>query len=172
MIRKANFNDLEKISEIYENIHTLSENGLSDCCWKRNVYPTEKTASDAIARGDMFVIEDEGEVAGSAIINKIQPEVYAKCTWSENVPEERIMVLHTLTVDPCKGKRGLGRKFLEFYEDYARKDGCLYLRMDTNKNNQTARNFYAKLGYREVGINKCNFSGLPNVELVCLEKKC
>ena len=63
------------------------------------------------------------------------------------------------------------RAALKFYEDYARENGCLYLRMDTNARNQTARKMYAGLGYWEAGIMPCVFNGIPGVQLVCLEKK-
>ena len=58
-----------------------------------------------------------------------------------------------------------------WYENYARKHGCPYLRMDTNERNRTARALYAKLGYTEPGIVDCRFNGIPGVQLVCLEKK-
>ena len=64
-----------------------------------------------------------------------------------------------------------GRAFVAFYEDYARKNGCICLRIDTNEKNENARRLYAKLGYREAGIVPCVFNGIPGVNLVCLEKK-
>ncbi len=60
---------------------------------------------------------------------------------------------------------------MQFYEAYAREHGCAYLRMDTQSKNAAARRFYAKQGYKEPGITYCTFNGIPNVELVCLEKK-
>ena len=50
-----------------------------------------------------------------------------------DAPDDQIMVLHTLAVDPQAGKRGLGRAFAAFYEQYAREHGCRYLRIDTNE---------------------------------------
>lgn len=38
-----------------------------------------------------------------------------------------VMVLHTLVVDPDKKRRGYGRAFLDFYENYARENGCAVL---------------------------------------------
>lgn len=49
--------------------------------------------------------------------------------------------------------------------------GCAYLRMDTQAINQGARRLYAGLGYREPGLVPCVFNGIPDVQLVCLEKK-
>lgn len=78
---------------------------------------------------------------------------------------------HTLVVDPQIAGHGYGRAFVAFYEQYAKKHGCPYLRMDTNAINTAARRFYAKLGFRESGIVGCTFNGIPGVRLVCLEKK-
>ena len=61
--------------------------------------------------------------------------------------------------------------YTSFYESYAAKSGCAYLRMDTNQRNSAARSLYKKLGYTEVGIVPCEFNGIAGVNLVCLEKK-
>ena len=43
--------------------------------------------------------------------------------------------------------------------------------MDTNEKNLKARVLYKKLGFDEPGIVFCTFNGIPNVRLICLEKK-
>ena len=52
-----------------------------------------------------------------------------------------------------------------------RENGCTVLRMDTNAKNAAARRLYQKLGYAESDIVPCIFNGIPNVQLVLLEKK-
>ena len=59
---------------------------------------------------------------------------------------------------------------MAFYEEYARRQGCRYLRMDTNVKNARARAMYAKLGYREIGVIPTTFNGIEGVNLVLLEK--
>ena len=87
------------------------------------------------------------------------------------VPDNKVMVMHTLVIDPKVQKSGLGRAFVEFYEKYSLEQGCPYLRMDTNAKNTNARNLYKKLGYKEIGIVPCAFNGIDGVNLVLLEKK-
>ena len=79
-------------------------------------------------------------------------------------------MLHTLVIDPDTAGRGFGKQFVAFYEDYARKNGCKVLRMDTNSRNARARAMYGRIGYREAGIVPCVFNGIRGVELVLLEK--
>lgn len=86
-------------------------------------------------------------------------------------PDDKILVLHTLVVEPSAKGKGYARAFLEFYENYALERGCHVLRIDTNQRNSAARAMYAKHGWREAGIVPCTFNGLPGVQMVCLEKK-
>ena len=48
---------------------------------------------------------------------------------------------------------------------------CRCLRMDTNEINAPARALYARLGYREADVVPCDFNGLGQIRLVCLEKR-
>ena len=171
MIRKAVPFDLDAVEAIYLRIHDAEEAGHLTTGWLRGIYPVRQTAANALARGDLFVLEEGGTVVAAAIINQIQVPEYINCPWAHPAPDDQVMVLHTLTVDPLAGGRGYGTAFVAFYEQYARDRGCPYLRMDTNAKNQIARRLYAKLGYTEPGIVPCVFNGIPNVQLVCLEKK-
>ena len=55
--------------------------------------------------------EADGAVVGTGIFNRLQADVYAGAPWQYDAPDDQIMVLHTLAVDPQAGKRGLGRAF-------------------------------------------------------------
>ena len=63
MIRKATMNDLDRIEEIYNEIHTEIEEGRARIGWTRGVYPARDIAEDSIRRRDMFVMEADGKVA-------------------------------------------------------------------------------------------------------------
>lgn len=171
MIRKATIRDLNSIENLYNRTHDLEEAGFTTIGWKRNIYPTRKTAEDSINRDDMFVYEKDGQVVSCAIINKIQVAEYANCKWEYDVPDEKITVLHTLVVSPEHKGKGIAKEMIDFYELYAYKTGAPYLRMDTNNINTFAREMYKKLNFKEPGIVKCNFNGIGLIDLVCLEKR-
>lgn len=171
VIRKGAAADIPQIAAIYDRIHTREEAGQSAVGWVRDIYPTRATAQAALDAGELFVLEHGGAVAAAARINQIQVPEYANARWQHpQAPAEQVMVLHTLVVDPLQGGRGLGTAFVRFYEEYARENGCPYLRMDTNEKNRSARALYARLGYQEAGIVDCCFNGIAGVKLVCLEK--
>ena len=169
-VRKAQKSDIDSIEKIYDRIHDGEEKGLSTCGWIRNVYPTRKTAEDALNRGDLFVLTDGDRIAAAAVINQTQVPEYKDAAWKHDASNEEVMVLHCLVVDPLEKGKGIGRAFVAFYESYAKQHGCPALRMDTNVRNTRARKLYQLLGYEEIGIVSCVFNGIPDVKLVCLEK--
>ena len=170
IIRKATENDIDAVEKMYNDIHTSEEKGRRTTGWIRGVYPTRITAQTALKRDDLFVLEADGEICGTAIINQIQVDVYSKGSWKYDVPDESVCVLHTLVISPDRAGRGYGGAFVDFYERYALENGCVELRIDTNEKNTTARALYKKHGYTEIGIVPTVFNGIPGVNLVLLEK--
>lgn len=171
MIRKATEKDIDSIAVIYEHIHEEEKKGNITTGWIAGVYPVRETAAKGVERGDMFVYEDEEGIKAAAVLNKLQVDVYADCEWEYDASDDEVMVIHTLVVEPEFSKGGIGRKFVKYYEEYGRENGCKVLRMDTNERNVIARKFYAGLGYTEPGIVPCVFNGIPDVQLVLLEKQ-
>ena len=168
--RKATLSDLDRIAEIYSQIHDEEEAGRATIGWIRAIYPTRTTAETAIRKGTMYVEEFDGIIVAAAKIDQEQVPEYADASWTADAPEEKVLVLHALVVSPAASGRGCATAFVRFYEDFAREHGFPFLRMDTNKRNSAARALYRKLGYREIGIVSCVFNGIPGVRLVCLEK--
>lgn len=184
IFRKATTEDIDAIVTIYDHIHDAEEAGVTTTGWSRSIYPKMETAEAALERDDIYVCELTEEeaarsgadrcclnnIAATAIINKIQVDVYAEVEWEKQAADEEVLVLHTLVVEPKLRFGGIGREFIKFYEQCAREQGCTELRIDTNARNAIARRFYAGLGYKEVGMVPTVFNGIPGVDLVMLEK--
>lgn len=169
-IRKANANDIDAVERIYNAIHLAEKAGEAHIGWEMGVYPVRQTAEDALKREDLFVLEEDGLIIGSGIINQNQVDVYENAHWRYKADPSEVMVFHTLVIDPGKKGKGYGRAFMKFYEDYALKNNCKYLRIDTNEKNKVARRIYKSLGYEEIDIIPCVFNGLEGVNLVLIEK--
>ena len=79
MIRKAAAADIDGVTLIYDHIHTAEESGAATIGCIRGVYPERETALAALARGDLFVMEDEIQgklvAVGTAILNQEQVDV-------------------------------------------------------------------------------------------------
>lgn len=139
MIRKAIKDDIPSIVKIYDHIHEQEDSGKVTIGWETGVYPIQATAESALERGDLFVYEDEdGNIPASAIINQAQVDIYAEGKWKYPATDDEVMVLHTLVVDPSASGKGIGRAFVQFYEQYAKENNCHYLRIDTQDKNVNA----------------------------------
>ena len=169
-IRPASSADLASVDAIYEHVHTAEAQGRAATGWVRGVYPTRATAEAALALGELFVLETEDGVAGAAILNHRQLPCYALGQWTADCAPERVLVMHTLVIEPALSGHGLGSAFVRAYEDRAVALGCAALRMDTRETNLPARALYRRCGFREAGIVRDTFNGIPDVPLVLLEK--
>ena len=170
MIRKATWDDLDAVEQLYDEMHDAKAAGLIITNWKRGIYPSRATAEAALGRDDLFVMEENGRIIGSGIINQTQLGIYAGAAWKYEVPDEWVCVLHTLMISPAEQRKGHAREFLRFYEEYALEHGCNELRIDTSEINTPARAMYRKHGFEEVGIATSELNGIPGVTLVMLEK--
>ena len=166
-IRKAKTEDINYIEKIYNDILDMP----NKTGWVKGVYPTKETAQKALEDGELFVMESDGQIAAAAKINKKQEKEYALVNWQFEAADNEVMVLHTLVVSPSVKGKGCGTQFVDFYENYARENGCKVLRMYTNVNNSAARALYKKLGFIESGVVGCVFNGIDGINLVCMEKK-
>lgn len=166
-IRRATLFDLPGVAAVYDEIHDAEEAGSITTGWIRGVYPVRATAEAALQRGDLFVMEEKNRILGAALINQAEVDVYSDAPWKY---DGEVCVLHTLVISPKKQGRGLGRAFVEFYEEYAFDHEWYELRLDTNARNTLARDMYARMGYKEIAIVPTVFNGIPDVELVLLEK--
>lgn len=126
-IRKGRPEDIPAVAAIYDRILAEEEAGRASVGWVRGVYPTRATAQAALEAGELFVLERDGAVMAAAKINQEQVPEYVNARWAApDAPEEEIMVLHTLVVDPLQGGKGCGTKFVRFYEDYALSHGAAF----------------------------------------------
>ena len=130
-IRPATADDLPRIEQIYDAIHTAEETGAASVGWARGVYPTRATAQAALDDGALFVLEDDGVLVAAGRIDQVQVPVYAQVPWQYAAPPEQVLVLHTLVVDPTIVGHGYGTQFVRFYAQRARALGCTVLRIDT-----------------------------------------
>ena len=170
-IRKADHSDLDAVEKVYSDVHDAEEGGRITTGWIRSIYPIRETAEAALERDDLFVLTEDGDVVGTAIINQIQVDVYNGAPWENETDDSDVCVLHTLAVSPFAGGKGYGKAFIKYYEKYAAEHGCHELRIDTNARNKTARRMYKKAGYKEIDIVPTEFNGIPGIDLVLMEKK-
>ena len=160
MIRKANYDDLESIAKIYEDIITYEEENKRFTAFQRNIYPTRHTAEKALNEESIFVFEDNGEICASIIINANQPKEYDNVKWKYPASPDNALVIHLLCVSPNKSGLGIGRKMVEFAINVGVARNCSTIRLDTGEQNLPARRLYEKIGFTIAGTSIMKIGGL------------
>jgi GNAT superfamily N-acetyltransferase len=80
-------------------------------------YPITVDYADAIARHDVWVTEDGGEIVAAHVL----------------IAEPDGLLIDNVAVDPAHQGKGLGRQLLRFAENEARREGYTALRLYTNE---------------------------------------
>ena len=170
MIRKAVFSDLDRISEIYDNL-TSDEKTCRYTNWAKGVYPTREFAERAFADGELYVGEDENGIYGTMLLNIKQLPEYSDIPWKYDARPDEVLVIHTLCIDLTFSGKGKAKEMVAFAEEYGRNNGMRVIRLDTYEGNLPALAMYPKLGYRYSGTAFFNFMGKIPENLVCFEKR-
>ena len=107
MIRKATFDDIELIEDTYNEHfkHEMKHGAFT--IFKKGIYPTRKDAEKAVDVGTLYVYEENNSIAGSMIVDKVQPAEYTKIAWGQTFANDEVMVIHLLIVRPSKTGKGI-----------------------------------------------------------------
>ena len=171
MIRPAAAADIPGIAAIYDAILSREERGPVYTNWQRGKYPTADTAREALDAGTLYVLEEDGVIAGVVNLNGVQLPEYADVSWSIPAAPENVAVIHTLCIHPDRAGRGLARQMVAFCEEEARLQGRTVMRLDTWEGNAPANRMYPALGYRFAGAAEFFFQGFIHEVLNCYEKE-
>lgn len=146
MIRNAVKDDIKAIMKIIKK--TIEEmQSYNNDQWNET-YPSEEDFIIDIENGDLFVIEREGELAGFACINKVQPLEYKELNW---FLKEGAIVIHRMAVNTEFRKKGIGTELMKFADEFALRKGMRYLKIDTYSLNTKMNSLIKKCGYNFVG---------------------
>lgn len=146
MVRKASMEDLAKIMDIIKD--TVSEmKNYGNTQWDES-YPQARDFARDIEKGDLYVDERDGEVAGFICVNQVEPAEYAGLNWSSKA---QAMVVHRMAVNPKFRRQGVAVGMMSFADELAFSRGVRYMKTDTYSVNPKMNALFVKCGYRFVG---------------------
>lgn len=169
IIRKAEMRDAAAIAKTYDELFALEAERGTTTNWVAGVYPTIGVPEEKIPRGEMFVLEEDGELCASLVLNQEQAKEYYLMPWKYPAEDKDVYAIHTLCIRPEKAGRGYGTALVSFAKDYARAQGAKAVRLDTWTHNEPAKALYTKNGFSIVGEMPCLHQGLIESTLVYLE---
>ena len=169
MIRKAEMSDIAAIADTYTELLTYEQQNGGHSNWRLGVYPTIAVPEAKVPTGTMYVLEENGEICASMVLNHDQAEEYAGIGWQYPGEDDQVLVIHTLCIPPQKAGHGYGRQMVEYAQKYAKEYGCTTVRIDTYAHNEPAKRLYLKNGFRISGYGRILLQGLIDEEQVYLE---
>lgn len=146
MIRRAKISEIPDILTITKAcaLHMI-QNGILQ--WNEH-YPSESAFQNDIERGELYVLEIEGQIIGSIVISTFMDAEYYPIKWL--TPNENNVYIHRLSILPRHQGQGYAQKLMDFAENYARENGYASVRLDTFSQNKRNQRFYEKRGYRKL----------------------
>lgn len=160
MIRKAKLQDIEEVEKSYVELLLHEKEHGAYTVWKLGVYPTRSTAEKGLADGSLYVMEQEGEICASMLIDQVQPEEYRDISWKYCAKEEEVLVVHLLCVRPSRAGRGIGKEMIAFAAEEGKRRKCRAIRLDTGQQNKPAASLYGKMGFELAGTSSMAIGGL------------
>lgn len=160
MIRKATSSDIDQIEKCYLELLTYEQQHTAYTVWKAGVYPTRETAEKSCHDEALYVMEQDGEICASIILNQLQPKEYENIHWKYPTPPRRALVIHLLCVRPSKAGRGIGKSMVQFAIEEGKRRNCTAVRLDTGEQNIPAVTLYRKLGFELAGTSSMAIGGL------------
>lgn len=171
MIRRGMECDIDAVERHYEELLAFEEKHGTRTNWKRGVYPTRSVAEKGVENGTLYVMEDDGKICASMILDQVQLESYASIPWLYAAEPDKVLVIHTLCVPPSQAGRGAGSGMVRFALEEGARRGCEVMRLDTWEHNEPAASMYRRLGFRYAGKTAVLFAGSIAEHLIFLERR-
>lgn len=171
MIRRALESDIDAVERHYTELLVFEKEHGSRTNWELGVYPTRSVAEKGVTDGTLYVMEEDGELCASMLLNNVQLDAYASIPWEFDAEPDEVLVIHTLCVPPSQAGKGAGKRMVRFALEEAARRGCRVMRLDTWENNEPAANLYRSLGFRYAGKASVLFEGAISENLIFLEKQ-
>jgi ribosomal protein S18 acetylase RimI-like enzyme len=144
-IRRATFNDIEKIKILEEQVHNLHLKARSDMIDENKDPFSYRYLNEAINSENIIVTvaEDKNEIIGCL--------TFAVKNFEENhyvFKEMEYIEIENLCVDKDSREKGVGKKLFETVIEYAKYKNINHIELDVWDFNQNAINFYEHLGMK------------------------
>lgn len=151
IVRVATADDIEAIGQLYDDLNDYLETHENFPRWKKGVYPIREDAEEAFEKGDLYVAEIDGNVAGTVVYSDEQEDAYRAVEWQieYDVP---VITICKLAVHPNYFGYGLGKELLDYAECVGKQRNAKAIRLDAYEENIPAIRLYEKCGFTDMGM--------------------
>ena len=147
----AKKNDFETIIAFYDDVTERTPEMGTYARWQKGKHPTEEGISAYINEGSMYIYHERGVIVGAMAVTMYQGEDYHTIEWSQQVPDEKVAVIHILAVSPDAQGKGIGSEMIREAIRFAQNNGMQAVRLDALASNTPAHKIYERLGFEYRG---------------------
>lgn len=170
-IRLADTHDLPALLDLYHEVSDAMIGTPYDCSWRRDMHPTDELIAHFVTEGLMLVACEGGMLAAAVGVDHDLGRDYG-ASWLVDVPDDKVAVIHILTVRQAFRGQGLSRKLLRACTSECHARGMVTARLDVTVNNAPAIALYESEGYVTVGrgTQEVGPEDNPVIELLVMER--
>ena len=150
MFTQASLTDFERIRNFYWQLIEEMQDEADVIGWKKGIYPEDSFLRDSLARGNLYVLQEEERLIGAVIVNSEYNEGYEGISWSREWKDEEILVPHALAITPGEQGKGIGKILINDVIALARKKNKKAVRLDILGGNIAAARLYESVGFNFV----------------------
>ena len=147
----ATQNDFDAIIAFYGDVTVRTPDMTVYARWSKGKHPTEEGISAYINEGSMYIYRERGVIVGAMAVTMYQGEDYHAIDWSQQVPDEKVAVIHILAVSPDAQGKGNGSEMIREAIRLAQNNGMQAIRLDALASNTPAHKIYERLGFEYRG---------------------
>lgn len=151
IIEQATLKDVDELERLYDILNDALEKGVNYPGWKKGVYPIREDADKGIEQGNLFVAKYMDRIIGTIILNHEPEEAYKEIEWGFESDYTDMLVIHTFLVHPEFMKQGIGKRLMDFAEQYGKDANIKSIRLDVHEGNFPAIQLYETCGYQLKG---------------------
>ena len=151
ILELATQKDFETIIAFYDDVTDRTPEMGTYARWQKGKHPTEEGISAYINEGSMYIYRERGVIVGAMAVTMYQGEDYHTIEWSQQVPDEKVAVIHILAVSPDAQGKGLGSEMIREAIRLAQNNGMQAIRLDALASNMPAHKIYERLGFEYRG---------------------
>jgi ribosomal protein S18 acetylase RimI-like enzyme len=150
-LKSATQNDFEAIIAFYDDVTERTSEMATYARWSKGKHPTVEGIHAYIDEGSMYLYRENDAIVGAMAVTMYQGEDYHAIEWTQQVPDDKVAVIHILAVSPDAQGKGFGSEMIREAIRLAQSKGMQAVRLDALASNTPAHKIYERLGFEYRG---------------------
>ena len=146
-VQKATSDDILEVMYLLQHcIEDFNKNSV----YQWNVaYPDYFRLLAEVENGSLYIIKHKGVCIGTITLTEEQDSVFETVNWKNST--EKFIVVKRIAVFPTWQKMGVGKKLIQFAEEFAKDYNYKSIRLDVASSSETLFKLYESIGYTYAG---------------------